>query len=126
MYHVDITNSGSSTFRARSKDGEFAIDTKGQAMTPPDVLLAGLGSCVGVYIRKYAEGAGLTIKEFDIAVDAEFCKEHPVSFKSIKIKIDLRGADLDDRRKQALLGFIKNCPVHNTLKCNPAVDMVVT
>lgn len=36
---------------------------------------------------------------------------------------DLKGAVLDERRRKALLEFVKNCPVHNTLKVNPLVDI---
>ena len=119
MYHVDIMNTGDSKFMAKSADGEFTIDTKGSGMTPPDTLLASVGSCMGVYIKKYCEGSKLPIGGFAISVDADFTKEAPVRFKDIKISIDLKDATLDDRRKKALLEFIKNCPVHNTLKGSP-------
>ena len=66
MYKVEISNKGDSVFNVRSKDYEFNVDTKGKGMTPPDTLLASLGSCMGVYIRKYAEGAKLNIGNFKI------------------------------------------------------------
>ena len=125
MYHVEISSSAGSAFRVKSKDYEFVIDTKGSGVTPPDTLLARLGSCIGVYLRKYAEGAGLPINDFTVTLDADLSKEAPVSFRSIRARIDLKGFQLDERRKQALLGFIKNCPVGNTLKANPAVDVTV-
>ena len=120
MYHVDVTNSGDSKFNVRSVNGEFTVDTKGGGMTPPDTLLASIGSCIGVYVRKYCEGSKLPVTGFAIAVDADFTKEPPYRFKDIKVSIDLKGAIIDDRRKKALLEFIKNCPVHNTLKNDPA------
>ena len=125
MYHVDINNFGGSVFRVKSKNYEFVIDTKGGGITPPDTLLASLGSCIGVYLRKYAEGAGLPINDFTVTLDADLSKEAPVSFRSIRARIDLKGFELDERRRQAILGFIKNCPVHNTLKANPAVEVTI-
>jgi len=119
MYHVDVTNTGDSKFRVTSADGEFTVDTKGGGITPPDTLLASVGSCIGVYIRKYCEGARLPVTGFSIAVDADFTKEPPFRFKDIKVSIDLKGATLDGRRKKAILEFVKNCPVHNTVKSNP-------
>lgn len=119
MYKVDISSKGDYLFNVKSKDYEFAIDIKGKGVTPPDALLASIGSCIGVYIRKYAEGARLDIRDVDISVQAEFTKEAPVRFSRIDVLIDLKGADIDDRRKAALLEFIKNCPVHNTVKNNP-------
>ena len=126
MYHVDVTNTGDSKFKVRSASGEFTVDTKGGGMTPPDTLLASVGSCIGVYIRKYCEGSKLPVAGFSIAVDADFTKEPPFRFKDIKVSIELKGATVDDRRKKAMLEFIKNCPVHNTLKGVPdfTIDII--
>jgi uncharacterized OsmC-like protein len=126
VYHVDIINDGGSAFKIRSKDGEFMVDTKGSGITPPDTLLASVGSCIGVYIRKYCEGAKLPIGGFNISVDADFAKEAPVRFKDIKVSIDLKGVALDDRRMAAILEFIKNCPVHNTIKGDPAFSIDIS
>ena len=125
MYRVEISNEGGSQFAAKSKDYEFIIDTKGGGMTPPDALLASLGSCIGVYVRKYAEGAKLDMKALKIIVEAEFGKDQPVCFKNIDVSIWFNGAALDERRKASLLEFIKNCPVHNTLKNNPHVAIAL-
>ena len=123
MYHVDITNSGDYSFKVKSKDYEFIIDVGGKGVTPPDTLLASIGSCLGVYVRKYAEGAKLALDEFGISVEADLSKEHPVCFRQINVRIDLKGAKFDDRRLNALREFIKNCPVHNTIKVNPEVKI---
>jgi uncharacterized OsmC-like protein len=119
MYRVEMSNKGDYRFDVKAKDYDFVIHIKGSGVTPPDALLAAIGSCLGVYIRKYGEGTHLDIEDFNIAIEADFCKEHPVRFKTIDVSIDLKGAQLDDRRKAALLEFVKNCPVHNTLKGNP-------
>jgi uncharacterized OsmC-like protein len=122
-YHVDVVNGGSSLFEVKSKDGHFTFDTNGKGMTPPDVLLAGLGTCFGVYVRKYCEGAKIPLEGFSISVDADFVKERPICFRQIRISVDLGGITLDEHRRSSLLEFVKNCPVHNTLKSNP--DVVV-
>ncbi|RJP29691.1 MAG: OsmC family peroxiredoxin [Candidatus Omnitrophota bacterium] len=121
-YKVEIS-SEKDYFRAKSKDYEFEIGTKGRGMSPPDVLLASVASCVGVYIRKYFESAKAGECNFLVRAEADFAKEPPFRFDEIKIDIELKGLKLDDRRKSALLEFVKNCPVHNTLKCNPKVNI---
>lgn len=125
MYHVDITNAGDYTFKVKAKDYEFMVDVLGQGITPPDTFLAGLGTCIGVYLRKYAEGAKLLLPEFSISVEAEFSKEAPVHFRKINVNVDLKGAQLDDRRLKAVHEFVKNCPVHNTIKNNPEVEIKI-
>ena len=96
-------------------------------MTPPDTLLAALGSCIGVYIRKYAEGARLDLEKFKITVEAELSnpKDVPFCFREIRVLLDFEGVQMEERRRKALLEFIKNCPVHNTLKANPLVEIRV-
>lgn len=123
MYRVEVTGAGDSSFKVKSKDYEFVIDTKGKGMSPQDALLASLGSCIGVYLRKYCEGARLDLKEFAISIEAEFTKEPPLCFKEIQVRVDLKDLSLDERRRRALLEFIKNCPVHNTLKAQPHVEI---
>ncbi|MBU0503239.1 MAG: OsmC family protein [Candidatus Omnitrophota bacterium] len=126
MYHVDIINSGDSAFKVKSNDYEFVVDTKGNGITPPDALLASLGTCVGVYLRKYAEGARIELKQLSISADAEFTKEPPYCFKQINVLVDFKGTKLEENRKEGLLRFIKNCPVHNTLKADPIVDIKIS
>jgi len=123
MYHVDITNAGDSIFKVKSANYEFTVDTKGNGITPPDTLLASLGTCIGVYIRKYAEGLKLEIEEFSISVSADFAEDKPVRFKDIKVLIDLKGLELDEARKNGLLRFIQNCPVHNTIENSPSINI---
>lgn len=124
MYHVDIAYKDEYLFEVTSGNYKFAVDAKAAGgITPPDMLLASLGTCIGVYIHKYAQGAKLDIKDFAISVDAEFSKEPPVRFRDIKVSVDLKRAPLDERRKKSLLEFIKNCPVHNSLAASPAVEI---
>ncbi len=126
MYKVEIANNGGYEFVSRSNGCEFKIGLKGDSVTPPAVLLASLGSCIGVYIRKYFEGTDNSLKEFSVGLAAEFTKEKPASFSVINVSIDLKGSGLDQRRKQALLAFVRNCPVHNTLKANPSIEFKIT
>ncbi len=123
MYTVDIENKGEYKFSAKANNFEINIDSKGSAMSPMDVLLASLGSCIGVYIRKYFEGARLPLEGFSVHLEAEFTKEPPIRFQHISALVKLRGQGLDEKRKKSLLDFIKNCPVHNTIKNNPDIDI---
>jgi len=127
MYHVQVNSAGGYLFDVQAKGGALKADMRGvSGITPPDLLLASLGTCLGVYLQKYAEGARLTLKEFSIAVTADFAQEAPVCFRKISVNIDLKGLKLDTRRQSALSEFIKNCPVHNTLKNNPEIGVNIT
>ena len=125
MYHVDILNKGAYTFDVQAGKYKFVVDLKGNGVTPPDALLASLGTCIGVYVRKYAEGMKLDLPEFSISAEADLSKEPPLCFRKINVLIDFKDAALDEKRIQAMLQFIENCPVHNTLKANPDVDVKI-
>lgn len=122
MYKVQITHNQDLAFTVKSGESEFIIDAKGKGLTPLDALLAGLGSCLGVYIRKYAQGSKISLENFKLNVFAELSNESPFSFRKINVDIDLKNSGLDERRQKALLEFIKNCPAHNTLKGNPLIE----
>ena len=127
MYRVEISSSARQSFHVKSKGHEFTIDSKGEeGITPPDVLLASLASCVGVYIRKYIEGAKLEISQFSVSAEADFSSEAPICFKKINVSVDLKGVKLDERRLKAMSEFIKKCPIHNTLKNDPEVDIKIS
>jgi uncharacterized OsmC-like protein len=126
MYKVQITHNQDMAFTVKAGQSEFIIDAQGQGLTPLDALLAGLGSCIGVYIRKYAQGSKLELKNFKLNVSGGLCSQSPFSFKLINVEIDLKDCALDERRQKALLEFIKNCPAHNTLKGNPVIEFKLT
>jgi len=122
MYKVQVTHNQDLAFTVKVGESELIIDAKGKGLTPLDALLAGLGSCLGVYIRKYALGSKLNLENFKLNVVAELSSESPFSFRKISIDIELKNSGLDERRQKALLEFIKNCPAHNTLKGNPSIE----
>lgn len=126
MYHVDVTNSGDQTFKAKTQSGdELVIGTKAEGINPLTTLLAALGGCMGVYLRRFIEGTKLPIKDFSITLDAELVKEPPMRFREINVSVDLKGARLDEGKKRAMLEFIHNCPVHNTLKHDPVINVLL-
>ena len=121
MYKVEVSAKEGYRFEARSKDAVIVVDAKAGGMTPPGALLASLGSCIGVYLRKYAEGAKLPVGEFTVTVEGDLGSQAPYYFRKISAKVDLKGVSFDEKRLKAITEFIKNCPVHNTLKNNPEI-----
>jgi uncharacterized OsmC-like protein len=123
VYKIEITHDKDLAFLAKNGDQEVLIDAKGDNFNPPNLLLAALGSCIGAYLRKYSEGSNINLAKFSILIEAEFSKEKPLSFREINVYINLKESQIDERRKEPLLNFIKNCPVHNTLKINPVINI---
>ena len=126
MYRVDITARGDSAFNVKTKGAECRIDPKGTSgITPPDALLASLGSCIGVYLMKYAEGSKLLINEFTVSVEGDIGRESPFFFRKIDVSVSVKSPGLDDRRIKAIMDFVQNCPVHNTFRNRPEISVSI-
>lgn len=121
MYHVDVSCKEGSVFDVTSGEAKMTIDLTGKNLGPLPTLLAALGSCVCVYLRRYADNLKLPIKEFSVSVEADLTKDNSPGFRKIAVSIDLKGAQLDEQKMEGLTRFIKNCPVHNTLHGNPEI-----
>ena len=124
MYKVQITHFN---FTAQCSNHQIVIDAQDKkGITPSDLFLASLGSCLGVYIRKYIKNTHINLEGFTITVQSEFCTENPIHFKAINIYIDLKKPDIDEKRKESILRFIKNCPLHHTLKMNSDIHIALS
>lgn len=127
MYQVEIKNSGSSVLDINSQGFEFKMDLDGDGMHPPDAMLVGLAACAGVYVRKYFKNAkekpsGFRIKSWG-DLDGE---KGSYRFKKINIEIAIEGLQLDEMHVKALHRFVENCPVHNTLRSNPEIEIKIS
>lgn len=124
MYQAEVFCAKDMTFQVKSKGYEITIAGKSGAISPLDTLLAAVGACAGVYIRKFAESIKLPMGNFIVRVEAELTDKAPYRFDQIQLSIDLQGVTLDESKRESLLRFVRNCPVHQTLKANP--EMIVS
>ncbi len=116
-------------FLAETPNHKIIIDQpkeKGGAdegMNPLEVFLAALGSCAGFYAKNYCQNSGIEAKGLEVTVSSSLTPDKPMRFQDIEVKISL-GSDIADR-KNPLLAFVKNCPVHNTIKSNPDIQFII-
>ncbi|HEY1205495.1 MAG: OsmC family protein [Bryobacteraceae bacterium] len=87
-------------------------------MSPPELLLASLGSCAGFYAVQYLKARGLAADGLTVRVSAEKAKA-PARLASFRIEISVPGLE-DERHREGVLRAAKSCLIHNTL-LNPAV-----
>jgi uncharacterized OsmC-like protein len=91
-------------------------------MTPPELLLASLGTCAGFYAAEYLRARALPAVELGIRVVAEKAL-HPARLASFRIELNVPG--LDARHEAGILRAVKNCLIHNTLLNAPSIETVV-
>lgn len=131
MYEVAVSYEGSFDYKVKSANYEIKVGlakTEGteDSIAPPALLLASVGSCMAVYLERYLNSAKIKFDKFSINVKSDIGKESPRYLRVIEVNIDIMPLELDGKRQEALLEFIKNCPVHNTLLNKPEVRITLT
>lgn len=91
-------------------------------MTPPELMLAALGTCAGYYAVEYLKARSLPTGGLDIRVTAEKEKQ-PARLGSFTIEVSMPG--LEARHVEGLERAVKACLIHNTLLHAPKIDTVV-
>ena len=92
-------------------------------VTPPELLLASLGSCAGHYAAEYLRARSLPLTGLQVHVSAEKGKQ-PARLDSFRIEVDIPG--LDERHQQGLLRAVKACLIHNTLTTVPSIEVEIS
>ena len=87
-------------------------------MTPPEFLLAALGTCAGFYAAQYLNTRALPTEGLEVKVVAEKALQ-PARLGSFQIEVTV--PRLDARHYAGIERAVKACLVHNTLTHSPVV-----
>jgi putative redox protein len=94
-----------------------------EGMTPPELLLASLGSCAGFYAAQYLKKHKLASQGTLVRVTAEKAKD-PARLENFQIEIDLPGPFSDEHRA-GVEQSVQHCLIHNTLLHPPKISVEV-
>ncbi len=89
---------------------------------PLEYLDAALGTCVGVFVSRSLGTAKIPADGLCIEVSREIIKERPRRVGKLKLVIRLP-AEVDKRRREALLRAAHACTVHHTLQQPPEIEV---
>jgi putative redox protein len=90
-------------------------------MTPPELLLASLGSCAAYYAAEYLRKRGLATEGTRVTVHAEKVK-NPARVDNICIDVELP-LDCSDQDRAGVDRAVHNCLIHNTLLHPPTIEI---
>ena len=91
-------------------------------MTPPEFLLASLGTCAGYYAAEYLRTRNLPADGLEVRVLAEKAAQ-PARLGSFRIEVTV--PDLEPRHHEGILRAVKACLIHNTLLHQPAIEIAL-
>lgn len=116
---------------------KFAVQTRGHevicdqppanggmdaGMSPPEFLLASLGTCAGYYAAQYLRARSLPTEGLAVRVSAEKALG-PARLASFQIEVTI--PESEERHKEGVLRAVKSCLIHNTLLNAPAIAVAV-
>lgn len=119
MPTIRTTYDGDMLFRTHSGSHDLVIDVpapmggKDRGMTPPEVFIASLGSCVGALVADYCGRSGLDATGMIVDVDFDKASD-PTRLENLKVRILLPHTECG-RREDAVRRVAEHCPVHETI-----------
>lgn len=92
-----------------------------EGMSPPEFLLAALGSCAAFYAAQYLRKKGLAKEGTTVRVTAEKLL-NPARLDNFRIEID-SPVSLNAEHRTGVEEAVKHCLIHNTLLHPPRIEL---
>ncbi len=95
-----------------------------EGMTPPELLLASLGSCAGFYAAQYLRKFNLATEGTRVRVTAEKVKD-PARIENFRIEVETP-IELTQQHRAGVERAVHHCLIHNTLLHPPQITIAIT
>ncbi len=124
---VKITHLDQVKFAVHSRSHSIICDQPSEnggtdsGMTPPEFLLASLGSCAAFYAVQYLRTRNLDDRGVEVTVTAEKLKQ-PTRIGNFRIQVTCPVA-LTEEQEQGVMRSVHHCLVHNTLLNPPEIEI---
>ena len=126
---VFVEHLGAVQFEIKARQHSIACDQPeenggfDEGMTPPELLLASLGSCAGFYAAQYLRKFNLATEGTRVRVSADKAKNPPrMDNFWIEVNVPL---ELSDEHRKGVTEAVHNCLIHNTLLHPPQITLEV-
>jgi putative redox protein len=94
-----------------------------QGMTPPELLLASLGTCAAYYAAEYLRTRRLGLRGLHVRVTADKALK-PTRLNVFHIEVVVPACS-EERHREGILRAAKKCLIHNTLLHTPEITITV-
>ena len=127
MMEVKITHLDKVKFAIHSRSHSIVCDQptenggEDSGMTPPELLLASLGSCAAFYAMQYLKARNLAETGVEVTVTAEKLKQ-PARVGNFRVHV-VCPVSLTEEQTEGLIRSVHHCLVHNTLLTPPEIKI---
>ena len=91
-------------------------------MTPPELMLAALGSCAAYYAAEYLRMRSLSLEGLTVHVQAEKATK-PARLSAFRIRV--QAPYVNPSHYEMLYRSVKHCLIHNTLLSPPEITLTI-
>ncbi len=126
---VKVSHLGQVKFKINSRSHTILCDQPTEnggedaAMTPPELMLASLGSCAAFYAVQYLKTRELATSGVEVSVTAEKLKT-PARLGNFQTHVICPVA-LSPEHREGLMRSVHHCLIHNTLLTPPAIEIAI-
>lgn len=126
MLEVTVNHLGSVQFEVKTRQHAIVCDQPpenggyDEGMTPPELLLASLASCVGFYAAGYLRKFKLATEGTHVRVTADKVKEPVARIDNFRIEIETP-VELTEQHQAGVERAVHQCLIHNTLLHPPKI-----
>ena len=127
---VKVSHLGQVKFEIQSRSHSIVCDQPSEnggedtGMTPPELMLASLGSCAAFYAVQYLKTRNLAESGVEVSVTAEKLKA-PARLGNFKIQVECPVA-LTAEQHEGLMRSVHHCLIHKTLLTPPSVEIAIS
>lgn len=125
---ITVEHLGSVQFQIKTR-GHYIVSDQpvenggfDEGMTPPELLLASLGSCAGFYAAQYLRKHKLATEGTCVRVTCEKVKDPVPRMTNFLIEVN-SPVELSEQHRQGVHEAVEHCLVHNTLVHKPKISL---
>jgi putative redox protein len=125
---ITVEHLGSVQFQIKTRGHSIVsdqpVDQGGydEGITPPELLLASLGSCAGYYAAQYLRKHKLAIEGTRVRVTCDKVKQPVARLDNFNIELETP-VELSAEHRKGVQNAVEHCLVHNTLLHAPKISL---
>jgi len=125
---ITVEHLGSVQFEIKTRGHSVVSDQPAESggfdegMTPPELLLASLGSCAGYYAAQYLRKHKLATEGTRVRVTCDKVKDPVARMDNFVIEVDTP-VELTQQHRKGVQEAVEHCLVHSTLLHPPKITL---
>jgi putative redox protein len=129
MIELTVEHLGDVQFEVEARGHKILCDQPAdsggydEGMTPPELLLASLGTCAAFYVVEYLRAQKLAKNSPKVRVSADKLKG-PARMDNFRIQVDVP-LDLTPVHRAGIERAVHKCLIHNTLQNPPKIELQI-